>query len=165
MADKMMRIAGRGIDGTAKAIKTNNEGELIFRGAAAERRRLAFSFTLEPNEEISYEVKLADATTAESSTYNFTKIELSWLSADKFVEDEDTVTIMYHRVTGNTTYNSLTASTVLKLGEGIKKSFNGTYMLNDTHAQTIMNDYVTITFKNNSGGKKGAFSPTLILKK
>lgn len=29
MADNMMRISGRGIDGTAKAIKTDNEGNLM----------------------------------------------------------------------------------------------------------------------------------------
>ena len=36
MADKMMRMAGRGIDGTAKPIKTTNDGEVL----AKEYRKL-----------------------------------------------------------------------------------------------------------------------------
>lgn len=44
MADKMMRIAGRGTDGTAKAIKLNNDGTL-YRGSEHE---VLFEGTINP---------------------------------------------------------------------------------------------------------------------
>lgn len=165
MADKMMRLAGRGTDGTAKAIKTNDLGALQVAIEAGEREQLITEVSVLANNSVSYEVGLSQIISAAKAIVLYSEIELSWFSVDGIGAEGTEVEIYYHRLAGNLGFQSVSFVKKLKLNEGIAKLDGGTYCIDSDLVRRVKNNFITVKFINNTLVNKGLYYPTLILKK
>lgn len=159
----MMRIAGRGADGTAKAVKTTNEGVIIV-GQYAERRQLAVSASVVAGSEVDYEIPVSSIVSSQLATLIFTSFELSWHSSDGMGREGCEIIVFHHRVAGDLTYNSVSMKVTLDELTGVKEGDSGYFTLSNDFAQNIKNNFITIRFKNNTTTNKGIYYPTIILK-
>lgn len=164
MADKMMRIAGRGSDGTAKPIKTDLEGNIgVYPiGNISECRRLGISVTVPANGDFSIEVPVSTIIDDLKAKNIFNMFELSFLSA-QFGEGVS-IRVIHHRESANLGYDSRTVECNLNLENGIIKADGSTYYISNLGAQVIKNRFITIQFVNSTSSDIGIYYPTMVLK-
>lgn len=165
MADKMFRIAGRGADGTAKAIKTDNNGIILVSGEIGKRLQLVTEVSVLANSSVSYEIPLSTVVSATEAYMICKEIELSWNSVDGLGDINTEIVISYHRLTGDLTFSSLTFQKALRINEGVVKGDRSTFFVDSDVVQIVKNNFLTVQFINNTASNKGLYYPTLILKK
>jgi len=165
MADLMLRISAKGTDTTAKAVASDNQGNLITNDISAERNQLVTAISVLANSFVEYEVPLSKILSSTQAVLQYSRFDLSWFSVDGIGGIGTEVHIYYHRLTGDRTVSSLNFHQKLSLENGIKAGESGTFFLNSDEAQSLRNNFITVKFVNNTAVNKGLYYPTLILKK